>query len=79
MIFVDIGISQNEKNNFWYKMFSFLQISSQFYHVTGNFENAMTCLLPQISQAKLGQFQLSGGVLESSGCADFKTVPGFEF
>ena len=44
-----------------------------------NFENAMTCLLPQISQAKLGQFQLSGGVLESSGHTDFKTVPEFEF
>ena len=79
MIFVDIGMSQNEQNNFWYKMFSFPQISSQFYHVTGNFENAMTCLLPQISQAKLGQFQLSGSVLESSGRTDFKTVPAFEF
>ena len=43
------------------------------------FENNIICLLPQISQAKLHQFQASGGVLESSGCADFKTVPGFEF
>ena len=56
MIFLDIGMSQNEQSNFWYKMFSFHQIFSQFYHFTGNFKNYIICLLPQISQAKLGQF-----------------------
>ena len=60
-------------------MFGFHQILSQFYHFTGNFKNYIICLLPQISQAKLGQFQLSGGVLESSRHFDFKTVTGFEF
>ena len=76
-IFLDIGMSQNEQSNFWCKMFSFHQIFSQFYHFTGNFKNDIICLLPLISQAKLGQFQLSGSVLESSGHADFQTVPGF--
>ena len=33
----------------------------------------------QISQSKLNQFYHVGGVLESSGQADFKTVPGFAF
>ena len=32
-----------------------------------------------ISQSKLNQFYHVGGVLESSGQADFKTVPGFAF
>ena len=57
-------------------------ISKNFVSVLSfywKFENDIICLLPQISQAKLGQFQLSGGVLESSGRADFKTVLGFEF
>ena len=32
-----------------------------------------------LSQSKLNQFEHVGGVLESSGRADFKTVPGFAF
>ena len=36
------------------------------------------CLLPWLSQPNLGQFKLSGTVLESSGQADSKTVPGFD-
>ena len=34
----------------------------------------MTCVLPTITQPILHQIQLSGGVSESSGRADFKTV-----
>ena len=78
MIFLDIGMSQNEQSSIWYKIFRNHEISSWFYHFTGNFENDTICRKPQISQPKLGQFQHSGGVLESSGHADFKTVPGFE-
>ena len=70
---------QNEQSNFGYIFFGFYQIFSQFYHFTGNFKNDIICLLPQISQAKLVQFQLLGGVLESSELTDFKTFPGFEF
>ena len=36
------------------------------------------CLQPQISQPKLGQIAHVGGVLKTSGTADFKSVPGFE-
>ena len=36
------------------------------------------CVLPSISQPNLHQIQLSGGVLESSGHADFKTVIDFQ-
>ena len=36
------------------------------------------CLWPQISQAKLGQIVHVGGVLKTSGPADFKSAPGFE-
>ena len=36
------------------------------------------CLYPQISQQKLGQIVHVGGVLKTSGPADFKSVPGFE-
>ena len=36
------------------------------------------CLWPQISQSKLDQFWHVGGVLESLGQADSKTVPGFD-
>ena len=36
------------------------------------------CLWPWLTQAILGQIQLSGTVLESSGQADLKTVPGFD-
>ena len=36
------------------------------------------CLLPWLSQPNLGQIKLSGTVLESSGRADSKTVPGFD-
>ena len=36
------------------------------------------CLLPWLSQPNLGQIKLSGTVLESSGQADSKTVPGFD-
>ena len=36
------------------------------------------CLQPQISQPKLGQIVHIGGVLKTSGPADFKSVPGFE-
>ena len=36
------------------------------------------CLWPWLTQAILGQIQLSGTVLESSGRADSKTVPGFD-
>ena len=32
-----------------------------------------------MSQSKLNQFKHVEGVLESSGQADFKTVPGFAF
>ena len=78
MIFLDIGMSQNEQSSIWYKIFRNHEISSWFYHFTGNFENDTICRKPQISQPKLGQFQHSGGVLESSGRADFKTVLGFE-
>ena len=35
-------------------------------------------LLPWLSQPNLGQIKLSGTVLESSGQADSKTVPGFD-
>ena len=35
------------------------------------------CLWPQISQAKLGQIVHVGGVLKTSGPADFKSAPGF--
>ena len=75
---LDIGMSQNEQSSIWYKIFRNPEISSWFYHFTGNFENDTICRKPQISQPKLGQFQHSGGVLESSGHADFKTVLGFE-
>ena len=37
----------------------------------------MTCVKPSISQSILHQIQQSGGVLESSGRADSKTVIGF--
>ena len=30
MIFLDIGMSQNDQSNFWNKMFSFRYIFSQF-------------------------------------------------
>ena len=66
MIFLDIVMSQNEQSNFWYKMFSFHHILSQVLSFYWKFENDIICLLPQISQAKLGQFQLSGKALESS-------------
>ena len=79
MIFLDIGTSQNEQSNFWYKIYSYHHIFSQFSHFTGNFKNDIICRKPQISQPKLGQFQNTGGVLESSGRTDFKTVPGIEF
>ena len=36
------------------------------------------CLWPKISQAKLGQIVHVGGVLKTSGPADFKSAPGFE-
>ena len=36
------------------------------------------CLQPQISQPKLGQIGHVGGVLKTSGPADFKSVPGFD-
>ena len=36
------------------------------------------CVLASISQPNLHQIQLSGGVLESSGRADFKTVIDFQ-
>ena len=36
------------------------------------------CLLPWLSQPNLSQIKLSGTVLESSGRADSKTVPGFD-
>ena len=36
------------------------------------------CLLPWLSQPNLGQIKLSGAVLESSGWADSKNVPGFD-
>ena len=36
------------------------------------------CLQPQISQPKLGQIGQVGGILETSGPADSKTVPGFD-
>ena len=36
------------------------------------------CLLPWLSQPNLGQIKLSGTVLEPSGQADSKTVPGFD-
>ena len=36
------------------------------------------CLLPWLSQPNLGQIKLSGTVLESSGRADSKIVPGFD-
>ena len=62
----------------WDKLFRNYEISSWFYHFTGNFENDTICRKPQISQPKLGQFQHSGVVLESSERADFKTVIGFE-
>ena len=38
----------------------------------------MTCVLPSISQPNLHQIQISRGVSESSGCADFKTVIDFQ-
>ena len=46
---------------------------------TGNFEIDITCLQPQIFQAKLGQFQHFWGVSESSGPAEFKTALTFAF
>ena len=36
------------------------------------------CLWTQISQPKLGQIGHVGGVLKTSGPADFKSVPGYE-
>ena len=36
------------------------------------------CLWSWLTQAILGQIELSGTVLESSGRADFRTVPGFD-
>ena len=36
------------------------------------------CLLPWLSQPNLGQMQLSGTVLESSGWADSRSVHGFD-
>ena len=78
MIFLDIGMPQNEQSSIWYKIFRNHEISSWFYHFTGNLKNDTICRKPQISEPKLDQFQHSGGVSESSGRADFKTVPGFE-
>ena len=36
------------------------------------------CLQPQISQPKLSHIVYVGGVLKTSGPADFKSVPAFE-
>ena len=36
------------------------------------------CLWPSLTQVNLGKIHLSGTVLESSGWADSKTVPGFD-
>ena len=36
------------------------------------------CLQPQISQPKLGQIVHVGGILKTSGPADFKSAPGIE-
>ena len=36
------------------------------------------CLWPSLTQPNLGQIKLLGTVLESSGRADSKTVPGFD-
>ena len=36
------------------------------------------CLWPSLTHANLGQIQLPGTVLESSGRADSKTIPGFD-
>ena len=77
MIFLDIGMSQNEQSSNWYKIFRNPEISSWFYHFTGNFENDTICQKPQISQPKLGQFQHSGGVLESSETAQSNDAPSF--
>ena len=45
----------------------------------GKFCDDMTCVLPSISQPNLYQIQLSGGVSESSGPADSKTVIEIQF
>ena len=36
------------------------------------------CIWPWLTQSNLAQIQLSGTVLESSGHADYKTVPAFD-
>ena len=36
------------------------------------------CYFPKISQPNLGQIVHVGGVLKTSGPADFKSAPGFE-
>ena len=46
---------------------------------TGKFFDDMTCVLPSISQPNFYQFQLLGGVSESSGPADSKTVIETQF
>ena len=46
--------------------------------ITSIFFKLILCLLPWLSQPNLGQIQLSGTVLESSGRADYKNVHGFD-
>ena len=45
----------------------------------GKFCDDMTCILPSIPQPNLYQIQLLGGVSESSGPADSKTVIEIQF
>ena len=45
----------------------------------GKFCDDMTCVLPSISQPNLYQIQLLGGVSESSGPAESKTVIEIQF
>ena len=46
--------------------------------ISSIFLKLIYCLLPWLSQPNLGQIKLLGTVLESSGRADSKTVPGFD-
>ena len=54
--------------------FCYFHLQEINYHRNKKFQS----IQPQISQPKLGQIGHVGGVLETSGPADSKSVPGFE-
>ena len=66
------------KISFCMKNDAFCIISFIWYLIADIIKEWISCLWPWFTQPNLGQIQLPGGVLESSGQADSKTVPGFD-